>query len=172
MQRGKQAVTFNIFSPKNPILILRCFIIRKLFQSTSLYIKGILSGRPATLCMVKGGNVRLHSFLQCVCYVCIEHVPVFLGSTRSFCSFRVTHVSVGNFYKKTNNLLKMLKGFNQTLSINHNKFCCTNRVQLSLLTFNKNIFAVEESGKKRKLILISDLFINNPTWIIYHQIYQ
>ena len=29
---------------------------RKLFQSTRLYIKGILSGWPATMCLVNGGN--------------------------------------------------------------------------------------------------------------------
>ena len=35
------------------------FFIRKLFQSTRLYIKGILDGRPATLCMVKSGSVSI-----------------------------------------------------------------------------------------------------------------
>ena len=33
------------------------FFIRKLFQSTRLYIEGILGGRPATLCLVESGNV-------------------------------------------------------------------------------------------------------------------
>ena len=39
--------------------ILFFFFTRKLFQSTSLYIKGILGGRPATLCLVKSGNVTV-----------------------------------------------------------------------------------------------------------------
>ena len=33
--------------------------LRKLFQSTRLYIKGILSGQPATLCLVNSGNVSV-----------------------------------------------------------------------------------------------------------------
>ena len=34
------------------------FFIRKLFQSIGLYIKGILNGWPATLCLVNSGNVN------------------------------------------------------------------------------------------------------------------
>ena len=33
-----------------------CFI-RNIFQSSRLYIKGILGGRPASLCLVDSGNV-------------------------------------------------------------------------------------------------------------------
>ena len=35
---------------------LNSFFFRKLFQSTRLYIKGILNGRPSTLCLVNSGN--------------------------------------------------------------------------------------------------------------------
>ena len=35
------------------------FFLRKLFQSTRLYIKVILNGRPATLCLVNSGDVSV-----------------------------------------------------------------------------------------------------------------
>ena len=43
------------------------FFIRNLFQSTRLYIKGILGGRPATLCLI---FICLHSclYLFCLCF--------------------------------------------------------------------------------------------------------
>ena len=39
------------------------FFFRKLLQSTRLYVKGILSGRPATLWLVNGGNESIGYYL-------------------------------------------------------------------------------------------------------------
>ena len=37
------------------VTIIFFFFFRKLFQNSRLYIKGILNGRPATLCLVNSG---------------------------------------------------------------------------------------------------------------------
>ena len=54
------ATSYKLRFIKKLIMFFFVFVfVRKLFQSTGLYIKGILNGRPVTVCLVNSGNVSV-----------------------------------------------------------------------------------------------------------------
>ena len=57
---------FKCLLTSNYYSVLYLFFIRKLFQSIRLYIKGILDGRPAALCLVNSRNVSV--LMNSICF--------------------------------------------------------------------------------------------------------